>query len=112
MGGLEEIGDTTSEGFLSSIISVFTDLKYKYPDAQVYRGFVPEQKKEVVDERFDEAEALMDKAIATLKAQGNEDKPKLIITGHSLGGARTKTSAPLSLMDLPHLSLATQSTSK
>ena len=141
--GLEEIGDATSEGFLSNIISVFidaesnavivafegtpylqagffrgifgwlqdllsaqlvpfyypceaeepglcTDLKNKYPDAQVYRGFVPEQKKEVVDERFDEAEALMDKAIATLKAQGNEDKPKLIITGHSLGGAMTK----------------------
>ena len=138
--GLEEIGDATSEGFLSNIISVFidaesnavivafegtpylqagffrgifgwlqdllsaqlvpfyypceaeepglcTDLKNKYPDAQVYRGFVPEQKKEVVDERFGEIEALMDKAIATLKAQGNEDKSKLIITGHSLGGA-------------------------
>ena len=63
-----------------------TRLANKYPDAQVYRGFLPTEKDgDLISAVEDALEALKEQ-----QAGDSVEKPKLYITGHSLGGALAK----------------------
>ena len=65
------------------------DLASKYPNAQAYRGFLPKQQDGIVKEKL--LGALSEAQKELKEAVGTEEKPRLYITGHSLGAALAKS---------------------
>jgi len=67
-----------------------TALASKYPNAKAYRGFLPQQEVAIVKKKLIGA---LDEALAELKKEDvpAKEKPKLYITGHSLGAAIAKS---------------------
>merc|ERR1711977_392121 len=65
-----------------------------FPDARVYKGFLPHQTKSG-DQGFSKVQKIIDQALEEWKAQAGPEspsKPSIYFTGHSLGGPAAKNS--------------------
>ena len=86
--GIEATGNV-SQADVEEAQQMCKSLASKYPNAQAYRGFLPKQGDGQIR---DEILGALNEALSELKEQvGTEEKPRLYITGHSLGAALAKS---------------------
>jgi hypothetical protein len=84
-----EANEKISQADVEEAQQMCNDLASKYPNAQAYRGFLPKQGDGTVG---DQILGALSEALTELKAAvGTEEKPRLYITGHSLGAALAKS---------------------